>query len=142
MDKPDTAKTRGLTVYYDGQCALCQAEISYFRVRSEPESIQFTDVSDPDAHMGDDLDRAKALSRFHVRRSDGALVSGPAAFAEMWSRTPGWRWLAGLTRIPIVIWVLEGVYRVFLRARPMLARWIGPRFSSASRIRSVPTSRQ
>ncbi len=36
---------------------------------------------------------------------------------------PGWRWLALAGRLPGAGWLIERMYRLFLRWRPMLQRW-------------------
>ncbi len=53
----------------------------------------------------------------HVRRADGTLLSGAAAFAEMWQRMPGFTWLGRLVALPPVRGIAELAYRGFLRAR-------------------------
>ena len=58
-----------------------------------------------------------------MRGSDGQLLSGAQAFLALWAALPGWRWLARVGRVPGAAWVMERVYRLFLRARPMLQRW-------------------
>jgi predicted DCC family thiol-disulfide oxidoreductase YuxK len=71
------------------------------------------------------LNRLTSLvSQMHVRRADGTLMRGAAAFAEIWNTLPGWRWLARLTRVPGVLPVLDGGYALFLRVRPL---WRRPR---------------
>ena len=62
------------------------------------------------------------MKRFHVRRSDGRLVSGAAAFAELWKATPGWRWLGHVAALPPLVWIAEGAYRLFLLVRPAVQR--------------------
>ena len=47
-----------------------------------------------------DLSRQQALARFHVRRADGRLVSGAAAFVSLWQQLPRWRWAARLAGLP------------------------------------------
>ena len=82
-----------LTVYYDGACPLCRAEIGHYRRCRGAERIAFVDVAPDGAPLGPDLDRAAARARFHVRDADGRLRSGAAGFARLWSALPGWRWL-------------------------------------------------
>ncbi|MPQ95290.1 thiol-disulfide oxidoreductase DCC family protein [Thioclava sp. JE_KL1] len=111
-------KTSKATVYYDGGCPLCRAEIGLYRETPGAEALAFVDLSEPGATLPDGLSRADALARFHVRAEDGRLVSGAAAFAELWSHLPRWRGLARIARWPLVKTLLELTYRVFLRLRP------------------------
>ncbi|QFT81921.1 hypothetical protein FIU89_14955 [Roseovarius sp. THAF27] len=116
-----------LTVYYDGSCPLCRAEIGFYCKRDRAGRIAFTDISRSADDPAPDLDREAAMGRFHTRRPDGTLVSGAAGFFEVWKRLPGWRHLARLSRIPGVVPVAELAYRAFLRLRPALVRLLGPR---------------
>ena len=58
-----------------------------------------------------------------MRRPDGTLVDGAAAFALLWQRFPKTRWLGRVAAWPPVTALLEGAYRVFLRLRPL---WRAP----------------
>lgn len=113
-----------LTVYYDGACPLCAAEIGTYRRCRGAERVAFVDVgrTDAPADLGPGLTREAALARFHVRDAGGSLASGAAGFAALWSQLPGWRWLARITRLPGVLALAERAYRGFLPLRPRLAR--------------------
>ncbi len=50
------------------------------------------------------------------------MLVGASAFAAMWRAIPRLRPLGLLARIPPVLWLLEGAYRIFLRLRPRLQR--------------------
>ena len=116
---------RQTEVYYDGACPVCIREIDFMRSRRGGDAITFSDVSDPSTPIPDDLDRERALSRFHVRTSDGALHDGAEGFVAMWNELPALRPLARFARLPGVLPILERLYRGFLRVRPVLQRVVG-----------------
>ncbi|NBR89963.1 MAG: DUF393 domain-containing protein [Rhodobacteraceae bacterium] len=111
-----------LTVYYDGACPLCRSEIGLYSKCKGAEAIRFVDVSDATQPLGQDLTRPNALRRFHVRLSDGTLVSGAAGFTALWASLPHWRWLARAAKLPGIEPLLERLYRGFLVIRPTLSR--------------------
>jgi predicted DCC family thiol-disulfide oxidoreductase YuxK len=111
-----------LTVYFDGSCPLCRAEIAIYRRLPEADSMAWVDVS-----AGQDLGElscSAAMARFHVRDGLGRLYSGAAAFSRMWRLFPGWRWLGWFTAWLHMSWASEGVYRLFLVFRPSLQKWV------------------
>ena len=116
------------TVYYDGSCPLCSFEIGHYKKLAGTERVRFVDASKDDVPLGDDLSPAEAMGRFHVRRSDGTLVSGAEGFIEIWRRLPRWRWAARMSDLPGMIPLMELGYRAFLPLRPILSRiasWFG-----------------
>jgi predicted DCC family thiol-disulfide oxidoreductase YuxK len=113
------------TVYFDGSCALCRAEIGHYRGQDQANALCFVDVSDPDAAVPAGLSQRAAMDRFHVRAGNGELVSGAAAFVEVWRRLPRWRWAARIAAWPGVLAALELGYRLFLPVRPVISRLFG-----------------
>jgi len=114
-----------LTVLYDGACPLCRREIAHVQGlarRQRDSGLCFLDVSHPDTSVAAVHEREALLARFHVQRADGSRLSGAEAFVAMWSRLPGWRWLARIARLPAMLLVFELTYAVFLRIRPLLQR--------------------
>jgi len=120
--EPELAQS---TVYFDGSCPLCQAEIGYYRREDRAGALCFVDVSQPGAATPDGMTCQRAMARFHVRACDGRVLSGAAAFVEIWRRLPNWRWAARVASLPGVLPVLELGYRAFLPVRPFLSRSIG-----------------
>ena len=78
-----------LTVYFDGSCPLCQREIALYCRNPASQAFAWVDVSQP-AALGEGLNCAQAMARFHVRTADGHLFDGAAAFSQLWRRLPGW----------------------------------------------------
>ena len=115
--------TAAWTVYFDGACPLCRKEIAHYRRRAGAGAIAWVDAATCDASvLGADLPREAALARLHVRRADGSLVSGAAAFATIWDRQPGYRWLAGLAARRPFLPIMEAAYADFLRLRALWRR--------------------
>jgi len=130
MNNTEQANTNdcppALTVLYDGACPLCRREIAVYRDLQplQPDSpVCFADISSAAVPLPAGTSREQLLARFHVQGRDGQLLSGAQAFLALWAALPGWRWLALAGRIPGVAWVMERMYRLFLRWRPMLQRW-------------------
>jgi len=108
------------TVYYDGGCPVCAREISFYQRRPGAECLAWVDLTRAeDAALGPGLSRAAALARIHVRRADGRLIEGAAAFGEIWRCMPGLRWLGLLLGVPPFGALAEFGYRLFLRARKL-----------------------
>jgi predicted DCC family thiol-disulfide oxidoreductase YuxK len=116
--KPPNSET---VVFYDGSCPLCRAEMSIYKDR-DAGAICLVDVSDPKTVLPGTLERDQAMARFHVLSCDGRLLSGAAAFVEVWRQLPGWRWAGRFGALPGVISVLEIGYRLFLPLRPAFVR--------------------
>lgn len=111
-----------MTIFYDGSCPLCQAEIDYYAGIDAQQSLDLVDVTGPGFSQQDVLDKEDAMARFHVMSFDGQLLSGAQAFLEVWRVLPGWRWLAKIGSSPSVSWFLELCYRAFLVTRPLAVK--------------------
>ena len=122
---PDPANDApAATVYFDGSCPLCRMEIGHYRRLDSEGALSFVDVSEPCANTGPGLDREAAMARFHIRDSQGKLLSGAAAFVEIWRTVPGWRHAARVAALPGALFVLERSYRGFLKLRPYVSGFL------------------
>ena len=119
------AELSNSTVYFDGSCPLCRAEIGHYRGMDRNGALCFVDVSAPGAKGPEGMTQQRAMERFHVRAPDGRIMSGAAAFVEVWARLPGWRWVALAAALPGALTALEFGYRLFLPVRPLLSRVFG-----------------
>ena len=113
------------TVYYDGNCPLCRREIGFYKRQTGASTIEWRDVADETKNLPAGMCRVAALKRFHVQTSHGKLVSGGAAFAELWSVLPRFRWVGVAARRRPFVWFLEIGYRIFLPLRPFLQKVFG-----------------
>jgi predicted DCC family thiol-disulfide oxidoreductase YuxK len=111
-----------LTVMFDGACPLCRREVAVYRGLRPLQTLHWLDVSAESTPFVNSLDKERFMSRFHVRRGDGELLSGARAFVALWLQLPGWRWLGHAASLPGATAVLEWLYLGFLRIRPRLQR--------------------
>ena len=109
-------------VYFDGSCPLCNAEIGYYRRSDVAEALCFVDVSKTNVELDKGLNPQQAMQRVHLRTREGKLVSRAAAFVEVWSRLPNWKWVAQVAALPGAISILEFCYKMFLPVRPLISR--------------------
>ncbi len=122
-----------VTVFYDGTCPLCAAEIGFYRRRRGAESIDWIDASACSTEtLTTGLTRDRALKRFHVLDANGQLVAGGQAFAVLWRALPGYDWLGRLFRVKPFAWTLDHAYDFFLRWRPQLQS-LARRFAAPGR---------
>jgi predicted DCC family thiol-disulfide oxidoreductase YuxK len=110
------------TVYFDGSCPLCQAEIGYYCGQDKEGAFCFVDVSKQGATTPDGVTQQQAMKRLHVLAQDGHVRSGAAAFVEIWAHLPKWRWAARVASLPEALTILEVTYRMFLPVRPIVSR--------------------
>lgn len=110
-----------VTVYYDGACPLCVAEMAHYRRQDREGRLRLIDVSQGDAALPSGLSRQAALARLHVVDSEGRLRSGAAAFAALWRAVPAWVWLGRIAQTRLAGSLLEGLYRLFLPVRPVVS---------------------
>ena len=108
-----------VTVWYDSGCPLCIREIRLMRRLDRRGAIDFVDIQ---SAVGCPINTQTLLERFHAQERGQPIVSGAAAFAAMWRAIPVLRPLGLLARLRPVLWLLERMYRGFLRVRPWLQR--------------------
>jgi predicted DCC family thiol-disulfide oxidoreductase YuxK len=112
-----------LLVFYDGECPLCSREIQEYRHQDVHGLLCFHDISAPGFDSSAfHLDPQALHTFFHVQTLSGATFIGVKAFQQIWLRLPAFAWVARLSSLPGVAWLLEGVYRCFARVRPLLPK--------------------
>ena len=117
-----------LSIFFDGSCQLCNAEINYYRSRDKTQCFEFLDVSCKRTELPRILTRQRALERFHVLKNDQTLLSGTAAFAEVWKNLNGWKWVAYVVVIPGISTIMDMLYRFFLKHRKFLV-WLFTKYN-------------
>jgi len=125
MQNPhSTESDQPVSVYFDGSCALCSLEIKHYASKSRTTDVAFVDVSaaQSDPCLGVSADAA--MKRFHVRLSNGTVVTGARAFVALWKELPFWKHVAKVEKVPGALFVMECAYRAFLPIRPIMSRLV------------------
>jgi predicted DCC family thiol-disulfide oxidoreductase YuxK len=116
MSRP--MNTPHVTIWYDGGCPLCLAEISLITKLDKAHGrIEALNIEDETSCP---IDRTLMLARFHAQEVGGPIVSGAAAFGAMWRHVTPFQPLGYLALFPPALWVMEQAYLLFLRVRPRL----------------------
>jgi predicted DCC family thiol-disulfide oxidoreductase YuxK len=117
---------QSLTIYYDGECPLCLAEIHFLRSRNKLCLLEFVDVAAPQFDETTHQITCKlALATMQGRLGDGTQLEGIPVFAEAYKRAnlPKLAWLFSR---PWLIPFLNAGYHVFAKYRHSISKTVGP----------------
>ena len=113
LERLTTAAGNRLTVLYDGGCPVCRREINHYRRLDTAGRVYWQDVAhQPQVLNGTGITPKQALAYFRVVEPDGQVVGGAHAFARLWQRLPGYRWLGFICRYSGLVWPMELIYRL------------------------------
>ncbi|SMC23688.1 Predicted thiol-disulfide oxidoreductase YuxK, DCC family [Andreprevotia lacus DSM 23236] len=114
-----------LTVYFDGQCALCSTGMHYWHARA-PQAIQLVDAASPDFDATTTgIPLADMMYEIHVRRDDGLWLRGVPAL-EAICLAAGMRWLAWPLRVRLLRPMWRRAYILLARYRYSISSVIAP----------------
>jgi predicted DCC family thiol-disulfide oxidoreductase YuxK len=115
-----------LTLFYDGACPLCQAEILFLSRRNQDHLLEFVDInSDRYDPVAVGVSCEQALAAMYGQYADGSLISGAAVFPEAYRRA----------KLPFLAWLfsrkllqpaLKIAYQFFAKHRHAISKVLGP----------------
>lgn len=111
-----------LTIFYDGSCGVCHAEISHYRSIAG-QRIQFVNIADPDfdaSVFGKSLESFQ--SQMHALDAEGHFFTGVDAFCQLWDLLPSpfYPRLSTFVRVPGINCMARAGYTVFAKFRHLL----------------------
>jgi predicted DCC family thiol-disulfide oxidoreductase YuxK len=115
-----------LTLFYDGACPLCQAEILFLSGRNQADLLGFVDINstayDP-LKVG--VSCEEALAAMYGQYADGTLINGVTVFPEAYRRAdlPTLAWIFSRKSMQPI---LKMGYRFFANNRHAISRVFGP----------------
>lgn len=115
-----------LTLYYDGQCPLCQAEMAFLQTRNAQGRLAFVDITQAGfERSAQPFTCEAAMAQIHGRLSSGEVLVGVPVFSKAYA----------LANLPVLAWllsrrwlqpVLQPGYVWFAKHRHAISRRIGP----------------
>jgi predicted DCC family thiol-disulfide oxidoreductase YuxK len=114
-----------LTLYYDGQCPLCVAEVEFLQSRNAAGQLAFVDITQAGfTEAGHNISCEAAMAQIHGRTADGQVLVGVPVFAAAYK----------LAKLPMLAWllsrrwltpVLQPAYVLFAKHRQAISKRIG-----------------
>jgi len=117
-ERPSADTVEGVdTLYYDGQCSLCAAEIDALR-EMRGAGLALVDIHEapPAAAKTDSPSPDELLRTLHLRRADGRWLRGADANVAAWEGTRRGRLLRVL-RWPVLRHAVDLVYALWAHWR-------------------------
>jgi predicted DCC family thiol-disulfide oxidoreductase YuxK len=115
-----------LTLFYDGACPLCQAEILFLSSRNQQKLLDFVDVNSDQFNANTvGVSCEQALAAMYGQYADGSLIQGAAVFPEAYRRA-NLMFLAWLFSRRSLQPLLKLSYQIFAKYRHLISRVLGP----------------
>ena len=113
-----------LTIFYESDCPLCNAEMTNLRLRDTRGLLRFEDVSAAGfERVPPATTREALLEAIHAQRADGTVVKGVDAFVLAY-RAVGLGWVAAAAQRPLVHAIADRAYAGIARNRHRFPRVI------------------
>ncbi len=116
--------TTKLTIYYDGSCPLCLAEIHLLKQHNDRKLLAFVDVQSLDPSTTA-IDCKLALETIHAKLGDETIIVGPEVFFEAYKRT-NLAFVKYLFSFSSFRYLYAKFYVFFAKHRHQISKVIGP----------------
>ena len=113
-----------LTIFYDGGCPLCLAEMKHLMKLDRNNKIELVDINQENFQaIYPDINREQADRILHGQLATGKILLGLDVTHKAWSLVGKGNWTA-IIRWPVVRHMADFVYLQFARHRHFLSRII------------------
>ena len=113
-----------LTLYYDGACPLCLAEMRNLMLRNERDQrLRFVDIAGPGFVVPQGVAREALAQTLHAQAPDGRWLRGVDTFVAMYEAV-GVSWVARSLSSPALRPLAEHLYPWVARHRRLFPRWL------------------
>lgn len=113
-----------LTLYYDGACPLCMAEMRNLMLRNQREQrLRFVDIAAPGFEAPVGVTRDELASLLHAQAPDGSWLRGVDTFVAMYEAV-GVSWVTRALSAPGLRPLADRLYPWIARHRRWFPRWL------------------
>lgn len=112
-----------LTLYYDGACPLCMAEMRNLMLRNTQGRLRFVDVAPADTPVPEGATRDAMLRLLHGQAADGRWLIGVDVFMAMYEAV-GVPWVAQALGARWMRPLADRLYPWVARNRNRFPRWL------------------
>ena len=110
-----------LTLYYDGSCPLCLAEMRNLMVRNTAGHLAFVDASAEGFSPPEGATQAAMMRLLHAQAADGQWLSGVAVFVAMYEAV-GLSWVSRALNLRWLRPLADACYPWVARSRYLIPR--------------------
>jgi predicted DCC family thiol-disulfide oxidoreductase YuxK len=125
-EAPSPADRARAVLIYDGTCGLCRGGVSWISRRAVRGRFEFLPCQAAERRVRYPwMDEQTCLGAMQLILPDGRILSGDAAIPEILLRLRGWRWVAGIFRLPGVEILAPRLYAWVARHRYQISCMLG-----------------
>ncbi len=113
-----------LTLYYDGHCGICRAEMSRLRGWDSANRLAFADIAAPGFAPPPGASMQALDLEMHALTADGRLLVGIDSLLAAYTLV-GRGWMVAPLRVRLLRPAFSAMYRCLARNRYRLSTWLG-----------------
>lgn len=119
-----TSSLYPLTLYYDGACPVCLAEMRNLMLRNQrAQRLRFVDIAAPGFEEPAGVTRDELAGLLHAQAPDGSWLRGVNTFVAMYEAV-GLSWVARSLSSPGLQPLADRLYPWVARRRYLFPRWL------------------
>jgi predicted DCC family thiol-disulfide oxidoreductase YuxK len=111
-----------ISVFYDGNCLVCDTEINYYRKQKNNDLINWVNISDHNFNPFQyGIENLPFKQRLYAKK-DNDLYDGIDTFLLIWETLQIWSFMVKISKIKLIRKVMDIGYYFFTIIRPYLPK--------------------
>ena len=101
-----------IKVFYNKSCNICKTEINHYKKHCKNKKISWVNVvNNKEALVSTSKTYPELLRRIHISKN-GKIISGTAAFIEIWKIIPRYKFLYLIFKFKVFFIILNFFYEI------------------------------